>query len=398
GRGDGDYLRDLNEALEAQATPTSTAMIYLMGLLITVAIGWAAFATVEEVTRAEARVVPAGREQVISSLEGGVLAELLVAEGDVVAKDQPLARLDGTRFGSQVEEGQARALALKGTIARLKAEANGGNPRYPSDVAAVRRIVRNENAAFESRRRVLRESQAALRRSLGLVNAEIASARRLAAKGLYSEVELGRLKRQANELEMQIDERGNKFRADAAADLARLEGELAQLAPLLTARRDTFDRTVLRAPIRGVVKNIRAGTIGGSVQPGAAIMELIPLDGDLLLEARLKPSDVGFVRTGLSATVKITAYDYSVFGDMRGVVRSIGPDTMRDDPRTAQQPDSAWYRVIVATDRPALRVGDKDLPIIPGMTGSVEIRTGEKTVLDFLLKPMFKAKEAFRER
>jgi adhesin transport system membrane fusion protein len=197
---------------------------------------------------------------------------------------------------------------------------------------------------------------------------------------------------------MQIDERQNRFRAEADAELARLESDLSQLESTVDARLDTFERTTLRAPIRGVVKNIRSGTVGGSIQPGAPIMELIPLDGDLLLEARLKPSDVGFVRAGLPATIKITAYDYSMFGDMPGVVRSIGPDTMRDDPRVSQQPDVAWYRVIVSTDRPALRAGGKDLPIIPGMTGSVEIKTGEKTVLDFLLKPMLKAREAFRER
>lgn len=398
GRGDADYLKDLNEALEAQSTPASTAMIYLIALFVVVAVGWAAFATVEEVTRAEARVVTAGREQVISSLEGGILGELMVSEGDVVARDQPLLRLDGMRFGSQYREALARSLALKATVARLRAEATGGMPRYPSEVGAVARLVRNENAAFDSRRRTLRESQAALRRSLGLLNAEIASARRLASKGLYSQVELGRLRRQANELEMQIDERQNRFRAEADAELARLEADLSQLDATLDARLDTFERTTVRAPIRGVVKNIRAGTRGGSIQPGAPIMELIPLDGDLLLEARLKPSDIGFVRTGLPATIKLTAYDYAVFGDLPGVVRSIGPDTMRDDPRSAQQPDTAWYRVIVSTDRPALRVGDKELPIIPGMTGSVEIRTGEKTVLDFLLKPLFKAKEAFRER
>jgi multidrug efflux pump subunit AcrA (membrane-fusion protein) len=343
-------------------------------------------------------VVPAGREQVISSLEGGVLSEILVAEGDVVERDQPLMRLDQTRFGSQVEETRARVLALRAAVARLEAEAREAAPVYPAEVLAAPGIVANENAVLASRRRMLNEGQAALRRSLALVRTEIDVSAKMAAQGLYSYVELGRLQRQGNELEMQISERSNRFRAEADGERARLAAELAQIEATLAARRDSLDRTTLRAPIRGVVKNIRAGTLGASVQPGAAMMELVSLDGDLLFEARLKPSDVGFVRSGLPASVKITAYDYTIFGDLKGVVRSVGPDTMRDEPRTTPQGDAGWYRVIVATDRPALHAGNRDWPIIPGMTGNVEIRTGEKTILDYLMKPMFKAKEALRER
>lgn len=398
-RGDADYLRSVNEALEAQSTPRSTATLILMAALLATGVAWSAVATVEEVTAAEARVVPAGREQVISSLEGGVLSAVLVAEGDVVERDQPLMRLDEARFGAQVEETRARALALRASLARLQAEASEAVPVYPPDVRAVAHLVANENAVLASRRRVLAEAQTGMKRSLALVRSEIDVSRKMAQKGLYSYVELGRLERQENELEMQIAERSNRFRADADAERARLAAELGQIEATLAGRRDTLERTTLRAPIRGVVKNIRTGTVGASVQPGAPMMELVPIDGDLLFEARLKPSDVGFVRSGLPASVKITAYDYTIFGDLKGVVRSVGPDTLRDEPGTAKQGDNGgWYRVTVATDRPVLHAGNRDWPIIPGMTGNVEIRTGEKTILDYLLKPVFKAREALRER
>jgi membrane fusion protein, adhesin transport system len=391
------YLKDLNEALLAQSTPASTAMLYLITVIIVAALIWASLARVEEVTKADARVIPAGREQVISSLEGGILAEMFVREGAIVKKDQPLLRLDATRFRSQYREGLSRTLALKGSIARLRAEAAGASPSFPPDVAASPQVVRDEMASFEARRRSLQESQDGLRRSLEMLDNEIASAERLSNKGLYSAVELSRLKRQANELQSQIDERQNKFRADVNSELLRLESDLGQVKENLEARLDTFKRTTIKAPIRGVVKNIRAATLGGTVQAGAPILEIIPLDDDLLLEARLKPADVAFVHAGLPAKVKLTAYDYSVFGDLKGVVQLVSPDTIKDETR-ASQPDSSFYRVIVKTQAPAIRVGDRDLPIIPGMIGQVEIRTGEKTVLDYLLKPMFKAREALRER
>ncbi len=397
-RGDVDYMKSVNEALEAQSTPGSSLILWTLVGLLLIGLGWSIFARVEEVAGAEARVVPAGREQIISSLEGGILAELLVAEGDIVERDQPLMRLDPTRFGAQVDEARARSLALHAALARLAGESRGEKPVYPAEVRADARVLANEEAVHASRKRVLDESQAAQRRSLKILQTEIDGARKMVRRGLYSKVELGHLLRQANELQAQIDERGNRFRADADAERARLAVELAQLDATLPARQDTLARATLRAPIRGVVKNIRTGTLGASVQAGAAMMELIPLDGDLLFEARLKPSDVGFVRPGLAASVKLTAYDYTVFGGLKGVVRSVGPDTMRDEPKTSRDGDAGWYRVIVATDRPVLRAGDRDWPIIPGMMGTVEIRTGDKTVLDYLLKPMFRAQEAFRER
>jgi adhesin transport system membrane fusion protein len=214
-------------------------------------------------------------------------------------------------------------------------------------------------------------------------------------KGLVAEVELLRMRRQANELELQIAERYNRYRAEAANELTRVESDLGQITGLLTARRDQFDRTVVRAPVRGTIKNIRVNTVGGVIQPGQDIMEIVPLEDRLLVEAKVRPHDVAFLRPGLPAKVKLTAYDYTIYGALDGELELISPDTLREERRGVEE---TYYRVLVRTRNSSLRAGGKELPIIPGMTASVEIRTGEKSVLDYLLKPAFRAREALRER
>lgn len=214
-----------------------------------------------------------------------------------------------------------------------------------------------------------------------------------------SEVEILRMRRQANEIRAQIVERNNKYQAEANADLARFELELAQTKENLIGRADVVERTTVLAPVRGTVKNIRANTIGGVIQPGEHILEIVPLEEQLLVEGKIKPSDVAFLHPGLPATVKITAYDYAIYGGLKGQVQLISPDTLKDDQKAASgRGDDTYYRVLVLTDSSTLEAGGKSLPIIPGMIASVEIRTGEKSVLDYLLKPVLKAREAFRER
>ena len=221
----------------------------------------------------------------------------------------------------------------------------------------------------------------------------------LSKRGLMSEVEILRMKRQANEFRLQIAERQNKFRAEANSELTRLEGELAQAKENVGGREDVMRRTTVRAPVRGTVKNIRITTIGGVIQQGADIMEIVPLEDQLLVEAKIKPSDVAFLRPGLPATVKISAYDYSIYGGLKGTVEYVSPDTLKDDEKSrAGRPDATYYRLVVRTDKAALAAGGKEYPIIPGMIATAEVRTGEKTILSYLLKPVLKAREAFRER
>ncbi|QBH94940.1 HlyD family type I secretion periplasmic adaptor subunit [Limnobaculum zhutongyuii] len=397
--GDLPYMRDLQEALIEQKTPFSMIMLYLIAAVLVVAIVWAKFARVEEVTLGEGRIIPASREQVIQSLEGGILEELNVHEGDIVEKGQVLLKIDPTRVGAVYREGVSKVIGLKASIARLRAEAYGTPLEFPADVRAVPSVVKDETQAYNARKQTLDESVKTLRTSLQLAQSEINLSEPLMKKGLMSEVELLRMRRQANEFSLQIAERQNRFRSEANADLTKFESELAQTIENVAAREDVMNRTTIVAPVRGTVNNIRVTTVGGVIQQGAEIMAIIPLEDQLLVEAKIKPSDVAFLHPGLRATVKITAYDYSIYGGLSGTLEHISPDTLKDEDKMRQgRGDSTYYRVLVRTDKAALTAKDKVFPIMPGMIATVEIRTGEKTILDYILKPVLKAREAFRER
>ena len=389
------FASDMQEALLTERPRGPGWTLVLLLALLAAGLAWAGLSRVEEITEGEGRVVPSSREQIIQSLEGGILQEMRVREGDVVAAGQPLLRIDPTKADSSLKEGVSKRLALQATAARLAAESRGTPLVFPAEVALDRSIVKNETQTFVARRRAVEESTGTLRRSRELLSREIAMIEPLVARGLVAEVELLRMRRQANDLELQIDERLNKYRTEAAGELTRVESELAQVTGVLTARQDLVDRTVIRAPLRGTVKNVRVTTIGGVIQPGQDIMEIVPLEDQLLVEARIPPSEVAFLRPGLAAKVKLTAYDYTSYGGLDGRVEFISADTLRDERKPGEE---NYYRVLVRTDKSVLVAGGKSLPIIPGMTATVEIRTGEKSVLDYLLKPVLRSREALRER
>ncbi|GKX57389.1 HlyD family type I secretion periplasmic adaptor subunit [Leminorella grimontii] len=397
--GDLRFMRDLQEALIEQKTPYSMVMLYIIAAVLVIAIAWAHFARVEEITLGEGVIIPASREQVIQSLEGGLLEELNVREGDMVEKGQVLLKIDPTRAGAVYREGVSKVLGLRGSIARLRAEAYDTPLVFPPDVQGATSIVRDETQAYNARRQTLGESVKTLQKSLALAESEINLSTPLMLKGLMSEVELLRMKRQANEFRLQIVERQNKFRSDANAELTRMETELAQAVESVTAREDVMNRTTIVAPVRGTVNNIKVTTVGGVIQQGGEIMTITPLEDQLLVEAKIKPSDVAFLRPGLPATVKITAYDYAIYGGLQGTLEHISSGTLKDEEKArAGRGDSTYYRVFVRTDKAALMAKDRVFPIIPGMIATVEIKTGEKTILDYILKPVLKAREAFRER
>lgn len=398
-RGDAAFMNDVQESLLTQSTPGSMAVLYLIAAVFVGGLTWAKFARVEEVTNGEATVISKSREQVIQSLEGGILEELNVREGDVVKKGQVLAKIDPTRAETSYREAWSKSIGLKATLARLRAEAFSQPLVFPADVLEVPAEVALETQAYAARKRALDESIAALQRSYDLQAKEIAMAEPLAQRGLISEVEILRMKRSANELKSQMVERRNKYQADANSELIKLELELSQTNENLVGRADVLNRTTVVAPVFGTVKNVRVNTIGGVIQPGERIMEIVPLEDQLLVETKIKPSDVAFLRPGQPATVKITAYDFGIYGGLKGQVEHISPDTLKDEQKaSAGRPDSTYYRVLVLTESSALSAGGKTLPILPGMIATVDIRTGEKTILDYLLKPLFKAREAFRER
>lgn len=396
-RGDAAFMSSVDAAHVVERLPKVAWSLYLMAGAVLAALLWALLAQVEVITKADARVIPEAREQVIASLEGGLLRELLVHEGQAVEQGQELARLDPTRFEAQQEEGQAKRLAMKGTIARLQAEAGGLALHFPADVASNAGVVQAETEAFVARKRALDDSVGANARSIDLVNRELQVADAMASKGLLSDVEVMRLRRQVNDLRLQNQDRINRFRQDASTELLRLRSELAQLEEQQVVREDQLKRTVLRSPVRGLVKNIRVRTVGGVVAGGAPIMEIVPLGPRVLVEARVKPADIGFVRVGQGVEVKLSAYEYNIYGGVKGTVEYMSPDAL-GDAEHASGSDPTYYRVLIRADSSSLRAHGEPLPLVPGMTGSVEINTHQRNVLSFILTPMLKSREAFRER
>jgi adhesin transport system membrane fusion protein len=375
--------------------PPRSRIIPILACLITVFIVWAAFAKVDEVAVGSARVTPSSKSQLIQTLEGGIIEEIFVREGDLVQVGQTLAALDRARFMATVGEVVAKARSLEAAGARLKAEIEGGAPRFSQEVEAMPELVAREMELFRSRRHNLKENTASLEESLRLVRREIELTAPLVELGAASDVELIRLKRQENELAAKLASVRNQYIIEANAEYAKTMAELEVIRQVMSGRRDQLERTVLTSPVRGIVKNLEHTTIGGVVAPGGTLMEIVPIEDTLLIEARLSPRDIAFIRPGLPATVKITAYDPSIYGTLDAVVDRISPDTLQDEVHR----DQVYYRVYLHTRSSTLRTKDgKEHAIMPGMVATVDIRTGSKTVLDYLLKPVNKAKEALRER
>lgn len=393
-------LNDLHAAMQHEKHRGMYWTITLLALFLAVFLVWAYFSNVEEVTRGQGSVIPSSREQVIQSLDPGVLSEMLVREGDLVERGQVLLKLDTARSSAVYREAKNKVDALEATAARLRSEAHGVPLKFPASVPAE--LVARETAAYRARTRAVDETVRGLEQSKKLLDKEIAITEPMAAKGVVSEVEILRMKRQSNDLQLQITERRNKFQSDANTDLVRVEADLAQSEEAAAARADPVKRSEIKAPLRGVVKNIKINTVGGVVGAGQDIMEIVPVDGPLLVEAYIRPQDVAFIKPNDDALVKLTAYDYAIYGGLEGKVKLISPDTLQDNRRPSElklNPDESFYRVIVQTTSHDLKdKNGKEMPIIPGMIATVDIKTGEKTVFQYLIKPITRLKQALRER
>lgn len=394
--GEDQFLSAIAAAQVDEKLPRVTWVLYLLLALVIVFIAWAAWAEVDEITRAEGRIVPDGRDQVIASLEPGLLGEMMVREGDQVKKGQSVVRLDPTRIEASQNESELRRKALTATVARLRAEATGGALVFPPELKDAKALRAAETEAFESRRRLMEDSLAGANRSIGLVQRELEMAQRMSAQGLMSNVEVMRLTRQVSEMQGSRTERINRFRQEVSAELVRLQNELAMLDEQLVVRNDQMERTTLTSPVDGIVKRVYMNTVGGVVGGGTPIMEISPMGGRLLVEARVKPRDIGFVSVGQGAEVKLAGYDFNVWGGLHGSVSFISPDALGD---ADKGPDSTYYRAIIVSERNELRPRHgQPLPLIPGMAATVEIKTGQRSVLSYLLRPMLKSREALRER
>ncbi|MBG2802975.1 HlyD family type I secretion periplasmic adaptor subunit [Proteus sp. WDL240414] len=393
-------LNDLHAALQHEKHHKSFMMITMLLIFLIIFVIWAWNSSLEEVTRGQGSIIPSSREQIIQTLDAGILKSMEVKEGDIVEKGQVLLTLDDTRSSAILRESEAKVDNLEAIRARLKAEAYSTELKFPEGLAAD--LVARETTVYNIRKEALESGIDNLQKSKALLDREIAITRPIVAQGAMSAVELLRMERQSADIQSQINEKKNKYLTEASAELVKTEAELAQARENMAGRADPVERALIRAPLRGIVKNIRINTVGGVISAGQDIMEIVPLEDQLLVEAYISPRDVAYVRTGMPALVKLTAYDYAIYGGLEGIVTLVSPDTLHDQKRPSDlklNQDEAFYRVLVTTQSSHLTdKNGKELPVIPGMIAGVDIKTGEKTVFQYLIKPITRMKQALQER
>jgi adhesin transport system membrane fusion protein len=411
---DFSYANNIRAAADLRTPRTSRMLLFWSVVLIAVGLVWAHFAVLDEVKRGNGRVVPSRQIQVVQSLEGGLVSDILVREGEIVREGQPLMRIDDTSFASQLGEVRERRAAMAARVLRLEAEVQGRETAaFPDDlVQAAPQAVASERSVFDARLGklnqdidVLAQAEKRVTETLQFLERELELTKKLYTQKVVPEIEMLRLERQAAELRGQLAETKSRltnvrsaFRAQAEEDLAKSRGDLAVLEESIKSAQDKVRRTELRAPVYGIINKLNVTTIGAVVQPGANLMDIVPLDDSLLVEGRIRPQDIAFIRPDQEAIVKITAYDPTVYGSLKGRVERISADAIEDRPERGEKGE-AFYRVMVRTDKNHLGTTERPLPIIPGMIATVEILTGEKSVLDYLLKPARMLKdEALRER
>ena len=391
-------------SIEDDERRTSRNLVRVMGMVVVAALLWAATFNLDEVTRGMGKVIPSSREQVIQSLDSGVLSELLVHEGDAVVKGQVLLRIDDARAGPVYREAREKWIALSAQAARLQAEAYGTPLQFPAHVQKAPLVMRRETQAYQARKRALDEQMTPMRESQAQLAKELELTSPLVEQGVMSEVELLRLKRQYADMQSHMAERYNRYLTDASNEWVKVESELSQTRENTLAREDALKKTVIRAPMDGIVKHVQQTTLGAVIQSGQSILEIVPVKDDMLVEAYVKPSEVAFLRVNQAAVVKLTAFDFNKYGGLEAVLDHISPDTLRDENKP-RKPGSApvdleegYYRILVRIIDKRLDRHGMRMNATPGMTATVEIKTGEKTVLEYLLRPLQSMTQALRER
>jgi len=364
-------------------------------ITVIVFVVWAHWTQLDKVTRASGQVIVSSRNQVIQAPDGGVIQEMRVREGDRVRRGDLLFRFEQERALAAYQEAAGKVAALRAQVARLSAEVYGGTPDF-SGLAGFHEIKANQLALFKRRQAAIAEEISALEQSLALVKSELELNLPLLQSGDVSRAEVLKLQRQVADLQGQITNRRNKYFQDAQAELAKAQEDLEAAQQILAQRREQLEHTEVRAPMDGIVRNVRLTTQGAVARPGDEILQIVPVEEDLIIEAKINPADIAFIKPGLPVAVKMDAYDYSIYGTLQGSVSYISPDTLNEETREGMTP---YYRVhIRITDRqPHGRRGNIDIQ--PGMTATVEIRTGNQTVWQYLTKPIIKTlDESLKER
>lgn len=426
----------LDALLKQNPLPGWRLIAWPVMLMLTIGLIWANFATLDEVAVATAEIVPAGRIKVVQHLEGGIIQEIYVTEGDTVREGQTLMQLDLASSGTNREELLVRQDSERLIKARLEAEAEGKELVFPEDVSKRRpAIVSAQRQAFEARRRelsstvqVMREQvkqreleveeltarSRAVESNYKLASERLKMSKSLLAEGLTAKMEhleleaevenldgemkslrpsLPKVQAAVEEAKQRLQETESRFRREAQDQLGKVEEDIARVAELLNEATAQGIRAEIKSSINGVVKNMRYNSIGNVVKPGEPIMEIVPTGDKLVVEAKLNPIDRGYVSEGQSATVKVSTYDFARYGGLAGTVIRVAPDSSTDEE------GAPYFRVIVQTDKNYLGKVEGDLPITPGMQATVDIHTGKKSVMDYLVKPVLKLRdEAFRER
>lgn len=382
--------------IQRESEFSGASRIIILSVLLFILLGvWAWFGTLDEVSTGTGKVVPSSREQILQSLDGGIVTEVLVHEGDKVQAGQIVARLDPTRSESNVGESAARYRASLASSVRLNAEVSDLPLVFPDSLKAWPDLTASEMRLYKSRRAQLNDSTSDIQDALVSVNKELAITQRLAKSGAASNVEVLRLQRQKSDLQLKITDLRSQYYVQAREELSKANAEVDMLSAIIKGREDSVSRMTVRAPMRGIVKNIQVTTIGGVIPPNGEMMEIVPIDDHLLIEARLSPRDIAFIHPGQRALVKVTAYDYAIYGGLEGEVETISPDTIQDKVK----PEIVYYRVFIRTQQDyLLNKAGHHFSISPGMVATVDIKTGQKTIVDYLIKPFNRAREALRER
>lgn len=367
-------------------------IIILAFVIVAVLAIWAGFSEIDQIAHSQGQVIASARTQVVQSASDGVVEALLVREGERVKKGQVLARLDRSQAKAALQDSLGKVAALKAALIRLEAEVFNRPLLFPADVRAHPAFVINQTELFQRRQKALKAEIGALEESLSLVREELDLSKPLLVTGDIGKAEIIRLQRQVADLNGQITNRRNKYFQDAQADMTKAEEDLSTQQQALAERRAIFERTEITAPADGLVKSIQMTTPGAKVRPGDVILEILPTGSALIVEAKLKPADIAFIRKGLPAAIKLDAFDYSIYGVLRGQVTYISPDALSEKTQAGEQ---VYYRVHIQIDETALAQRNSEHPgkpveIQPGMTATVDITTGSQTVLAYLTKPVTK--------
>ncbi|MCL7489581.1 MAG: HlyD family type I secretion periplasmic adaptor subunit [Desulfobulbaceae bacterium] len=433
---DVDLATDIRTAILVQSPRGGRYILWLVIFLFIAAVIWAYNSEIDQVTRGSGKVIPSRQIQVVQNLEGGILADILVHVGEIVEEGQLLLRIDDTRFSAPYRESRFRYLALRAKVARLKAETTGTEFELPEEVvkenpeiaAREKDLFRSRRQGFETEIAILNEQvnqrtqeiaelqsrQGQLQRSYAFLMSELEMTRPLVDQGAVSRVEMLRLEREANRLEgdlestklqipivksrleeakQSIEEKKLRYHNEAKQELNNTLSELEAISVASVALEDRLKRTHVRSPVRGTVNQILVNTVGGVIQPGMDLIEIVPLEDTLLVETKIKPSDIAFLHPGQEAMVMFTAYDFTVYGGLEGKVEHISADSITDER------GENFYLVRVRTNKNHLGTEENPMPIIPGMVATVDILTGKNTILSYLLKPALRTQKlALKER